>query len=219
MAQKSSGKTSVATKSSASTLSVIENHKQTRARQIAELALSPIVVNGSTASMFAKGSFGEIDLTAAIEVQREKVNKVNAGDLSDLEATLTVQATTLDTIFNELARRAAHNMGQHLNATELYLRLAFKAQAQCRATIETLAQVKYPKVATFIKQANIAQQQQVNNSRNADTQSSRTEKSIDATNELLEAQHGERLDIRATGEASGGNSDMETVGAKHRAGD
>ena len=218
MAQKASGKTSVATKSTANTLSVVENHKQTRARQIAELALSPIVVNGSTASTFAKGSFGEIDLTAAIEVQREKVNRVNAGDLSDLEATLTVQATTLDTIFNELARRAAHNMGQHLDATELYLRLAFRAQAQCRATIETLAQVKYPKSATFIKQANIAQQQQVNNDRDPTAKPSRTEKNIDATNELLEAQHGERLDTRATGEASGGDPHMETLGAIHRTG-
>lgn len=217
MARNISGKTSVAASSGAKTLRVVDDGKQTRARHIAELALSPIVVNGSTASLFAKGSFGEIDLTAVIEVQREKVNKVNAGDLSDLVATLTAQATTLDTIFNELARRSAHNMGQHLNATELYLRLAFKAQAQCRATIETLSQVKYPKSATFIKQANIAQQQQVNNDRDPTAKPSCTEKNIDATNELLEVQNGERLDDGATGETGGSNPHMEAVGTIHRA--
>jgi hypothetical protein len=38
-------------------------------------------------------------------------------------------------MFNELARRAALNMGEYLNATETYLRHEFKAQAQCRSTI------------------------------------------------------------------------------------
>ncbi len=51
-----------------------------------------------------------------------------------------------------------------MNAAELYLRLALKAQGQCRATLETLAVIKNPTALTFVKQANIAHgPQQVNN--------------------------------------------------------
>ena len=195
------------------TLRVAEVEGQSREEKMSELAMSPIIANTVTTMAFAKGNFGELDLTTSMDVMTAKAKQVKAGNLSELEATLTVQAATLDTIFNEMARRAAANMGEHLGATETYLRLAFKAQAQCRATIETLAEVKYPKAATFIKQANIAQQQQVNNTeRNGELSQSRTEKNIGATNELLEANHGERLDTRATGETSGGNPHMEAVG-------
>jgi hypothetical protein len=51
----------------------------------------------------------------------------------------------LDAIFNEMARRAALNMGQHLGPTETYMRLALKAQSQSRATLETLAEIKNPR--------------------------------------------------------------------------
>ena len=216
MAGKTNSKKSVVIKSTSNTLSVIDDGKRTRESQIAELALSPIVANGSTASMFAKGTFGEIDLTAAVAFLREKVDEVGAGNLSGMEATLTAQVTTLNLIFNEMARRAALNIGQHLGAVETYLRLAFKAQAQCRATVETLAEVKYPKSAMFIKQANIAHQQQVNNGSNVEQQLPRTGKNTDARNELMGASHGERLDIRATSKASGGNKHMEALGAFDR---
>jgi len=51
-----------------------------------------------------------------------------------------------------------------LSAMETYLRLALKAQAQSRATLETLAAIKNPPVV-FARQANINHggQQQVNN--------------------------------------------------------
>ena len=125
---------------------------KSRERQIAELVLSSAVVNANTATTFGKGSFGEIDLTEAVSIMRELASKVNDGDLTSLEDTLTVQAKTLDVMFNELARRAALNMGEHLGACETYLRMALKAQTQCRATIETLAEVKYPKAVNFVRQ-------------------------------------------------------------------
>ena len=147
----------------ANVLTVTQEEGKTRERQKAELGLSSTVANAVTSSNFAQGSFGVVELSEAVGVMREKIARVKAGDLSDVEATLTAQAATLDTVFNELARRAALNMGEHLGATETYLRLAFKAQAQCRATLETLAEVKYPKAATFVRQQNVAYQQQVNN--------------------------------------------------------
>jgi hypothetical protein len=74
---------------------------------------------------------------------------------------------TLDTIFNELARLSRENLrAQHLEATDRLMRLALKAQSQCRATIETLAEIKNPSQVAFVKQANIAHgPQQVNNGR------------------------------------------------------
>ncbi len=70
-----------------------------------------------------------------------------------------VQARTLNIMF----RRAAINMGEYLEATETDLRLALKAQAQSRATVEALAEMKNPRAVAFVRQANIARQQQVNN--------------------------------------------------------
>ena len=61
-----------------------------------------------------------------------------------MEETLTAQAVALDAIFNEMARRAALNMGEYINAAETYLRLGLKAQAQCRATLQTLFEMKDP---------------------------------------------------------------------------
>ncbi len=55
------------------------------------------------------------------------------------------------------------NAGEYLDATDRYMRLALKAQAQCRATLETLAKIKNPPTL-FAQQANIAHgPQQVNN--------------------------------------------------------
>jgi hypothetical protein len=164
MASKAKSKTVAPTPGAARTLTVTDDGSgKSRSRNIAELGMSAVVTNAITASNFAKGSYGVLDLSESISVMKEKIAKVKAGDMSDVEATLIAQAVTLDTVFNELARRAALNMGEHLTATETYLRLAFKAQAQCRSTLETLAEVKNPRHATFVRQQNIAGQQQVNN--------------------------------------------------------
>jgi seryl-tRNA(Sec) selenium transferase len=48
-------------------------------------------------------------------------------------------------MFTELARRAALNMGEYINAAERYGRLALKAQSNCRATLETLAKLHQPR--------------------------------------------------------------------------
>ena len=85
------------------------------------------------------------------------------GDIGQGESMLITQAHTLDAIFNNLARRAARNFGEYLQAGETYMRLALKAQSQCRATLETLAAVKNPPIV-YARQANIAAgPQQVNN--------------------------------------------------------
>src|SRR6202041_2450779 len=133
-----------------------------------------------------------------------------SGNLAGLEETLTAQAVALDAIFNEMARRASANMGEYLSPTETYLRLGLKAQAQCRATLQTLFEMKNPQPVAFVKQANIANgPQQVNN---GVTTQPRPHAGISTnpSNELLELSHEQRLDTGTAGAAGGAHPQLET---------
>ncbi len=85
---------------------------------------------------------------------------MQGGNLAHAEAMLINQATALQSLFARLVKRRM--VQDHMPNLEGFLRLALRAQAQCTRTLETLAAVKNPPVI-FAKQANIAQQQQVNN--------------------------------------------------------
>lgn len=69
---------------------------------------------------------------------KRRADKVGTGNLELAVQLLTNQAITLDAIFTEMARRSGLNMGEYIEAAERYMRLALKAQAQSRATIEAL---------------------------------------------------------------------------------
>ena len=126
-----------------------------------ELVLSPTIQ--SAVAIEAWGKFaGEIDLAELIKEQREQFKKMQAGDMQPVEAMLYGQAKTLETIFTSLARRATSQ--EYLKQFQAYLGMAMKAQAQCRATLEALAEIKNPRPVAFVKQANISGgHQQVNN--------------------------------------------------------
>lgn len=132
-------------------------------RRLADVATDGTAGNAMTVRTFAHGSFGELHATECLDALRASVKAVQGGDLAGAEAMLVAQAAALNAIFGEMARRAALNMGEYLDATDRYMRLALKAQSQCRATLETLATIKNPPVV-FARQANIAHgPQQVNN--------------------------------------------------------
>lgn len=219
MASKGKSKSGVVVASDPNTLTIKDVEGKSRERLLTEVAFSPFSTNADTARKFAKAAMGDLHLGESVAVLREKAELVQRGDLSEVEATLSAQAVALDTIFNSLATRAALNAGQYIGACETYLRLALKAQAQCRATLETLAEIKYPKAPTFVRQQNVAYQQQVNNGDGASgTEAPQMRKPAhgknqNQSNELLEAQHGERLDSRATGAAGNDDSDMEALAA------
>jgi hypothetical protein len=93
------------------------------------------------------------------------------------------------------------------------MKLALRAQNQCRATLETLATIKNPPVV-FARQANFANgPQQVNNAKEAPHA---RENKIEQT-QLLEAAPDERLDFGKTATAGGNDQTMATVGAINRA--
>lgn len=195
-------------------LEVAKKTDETKAGALARKVIMPSVTGAVTMQAFKK-KFGEVDLMALIEATEVQIQAVQDGDVKRTESMLITQAHTLDAIFNELALRAALNMGEYIGAMETYMRVALKAQSQCRATLETLAEIKNPPVI-FAKQANINQgngNQQVNNGAPTSALASHAEKNINQQNELLEVQHGsETMDIRTAGAAIGKNPAMATVG-------
>ena len=148
---------------------------------------------------------------------------VTKGDLHRLESILTDQAVSLNAIFSALAIRSHSNMEEgYGEASERYMRLALKAQNQCRTTIDTIAQIKNPRHTVITKQANISNgPQQVNNTLNqiSEQESKIPENSETNQNKLLSHEQAETpyLDSRAALKASGDKPPMATVETVHRA--
>lgn len=172
-----------------------------------ELAACRVISGAERKSVFWK----DIDVPALMEQLREQSAAVNRGDLAQAEAMLMNQATALQSLFARLAEKA---MGaEYLANLEAFMRMALRAQSQCRATLETLAAIKNPPIV-YARQANIAHgPQQVNNGIPGPAQA---EKVVGQSNELLEAQHGERLDTGTAGAATGLDPAMATVGEINR---
>lgn len=194
-----------------------ETTEQAKARA----ALRPSINAVLAIDAYKKNLMGDdIDLAEMLESLQSTIRDVQGGDLGNLEAMLVSQATALQTMFTSLARRAAHQ--EYMKNTATFMTLALKAQAQSRATISALVDLKYPRQATFIKQANVAHgPQQVNNGTAGvpATHSAHAEEVRHDQPELLEAnQHGGKtLDGRTAPAATRGHPEVETVGAVHRA--
>lgn len=180
------------------------------------MAIHPVISSASTAMIFSEGTFGKLDLGDCAVVMLKQAKEVNKGNLESIEEMLLGQSIALNAMFAEFARRASVNMGSNMGAFESYLRLSLKAQAQSRATLQTLAEIKNPRPVAFVKQQNIASgHQQVNNG--VIPAPAHTEESESMQNELLEVQHGERLDTRAPGKAIDADPAMATLGEIDRA--
>lgn len=164
----------------------------------------------------AWGKFlGAVDVVELVGELGVEIQKVAGGDMRPVEAMLYGQAVTLQTIFTNLAIRAERQ--ENVRPFQALLTLALKAQSQCRATIEALAEIKNPRPVAFVRQANIAHQQQVNNGATPETiECSRGDEKRIPQNELLEAPH---VDSRAQNPAVGAHPHLEAVGARDRASD
>lgn len=156
------------------------------------------------------GIVGEQDPQMLVAEMTDRIKAVTAGDMREPERMLMGQAMALQAIFANLANRAAMNMGEYPQTVERYMRLALKAQSQCRATLETLATIKNPPMI-FAKQANVTTgPQQINNgtvaassAREIETEQSR----------LLGTDNGQRLDTGTAGATVRADPAMATVGA------
>ena len=177
-------------------------------RQLAEVKLSPNILNTLTTETYAKSVMGEIDFTEAVAVMEEKTAKVVAGDLSELESTLAAQVVSLNAIFTTLARRAMNC--EYVNQVETNLRLSLKAQAQCARTVEVLAAIKNPPIV-YAKQANIAAGHQQINNGNQSISHAHPRKTKNSANELLSEDSHEAMDTGRTIEASRIDKELATV--------
>jgi hypothetical protein len=173
-----------------------------------ELVLSPTIQSAAAIEAWSKFA-GKVDLDELVDDLRERVKKVQGGDMQPVEVMLMGQAMTLETIFTSLARRAA--IQEYLKQFQAYLGLALKAQAQCRANLEALAEIKNPKPVFIAKQANISGgHQQVNNGVAASPAHAKQNEGVQ--NELLEASHGVELDTQAQGTTGRADPAMATLG-------
>lgn len=212
-------------------LQVTRRPEVSEQRQMADLATDGIASNAITARTFLGTSQPSLSITEMVNSLKDHGQRVNGNDLAAAEQMLMAQSVALNAIFAEMARRSAINMGEYLDASERYMRLALKAQGQCRATVETLAAIKNPPVV-YAKQANFASgPQQVNNgvpsspAQAADTgYRTNTHAPVHAhgqntnpSNELLEMTDGTRLDAGTQGQTGLPNPWLATVDAINRA--
>ena len=164
----------------------------------AKAVLGPTFASAITAGQWSKSyGGGQLSLMATVNALEASAARVNRNDLTEVEARLMAQATALDTLFAELSRTAARNIHEYPSAFELYMKLALKAQNQCRMTLETLATIKNPPVV-YAKQANISSgPQQVNNGPPPRTPATETETK---PTKLVEAKIETTMDSGTTGQ-------------------
>jgi hypothetical protein len=118
-----------------------------------------IVTEAYLAPLYGKDALNLTDLSHHLSERAQALQ----GDtpLKQVEGMLLSQAHALNSMFTALAQKATEQ--EYLKPMEAYTRLALKAQSQCRATLETLADIKQPRHVVIAQQANLAHQQQVNN--------------------------------------------------------
>lgn len=116
---------------------------------MARKVLEPGFRHGLASANFANKSLGSgITAPGLMDYTQHLIaegDKAAIGDMAVVSRMLVSQAITLDSMFTELARRGAVNMGEYPDAAERYLRLAMKAQGNSRATLEALAKIHQPR--------------------------------------------------------------------------
>lgn len=188
--------------------------EEVAARKFSKLATSPeLAAYRAINASETKSGFGEhIDVPTLLEQLRDQAATANRGDLSQAEAMLMNQATALQSLFARLAERG---MGcDHAPAFEANMRMALRAQSQCRASLETLAAIKNPPIV-YARQANVTTgPQQINNGMAAPSQAREIE---NEQTQLTGGSHELLPDTRASGEASRTNPPLEALGEIDRA--
>ena len=151
-----------------------------------QLVQSPELTNSAVVLAY-KGSIAgdKIDISDILESLQQSSEQLQSDTPLHLtENILISQAQSLNVMFCDLAIKA--NNQKHIDNMDKFLKLALKAQSQCRATLETLANIKNPPIV-FAKHANIAHHQQINNQQvNHTAQSEQASESSTQPQEALE---------------------------------
>ena len=174
----------------------------------AALALSPEMCAARGVLAAETGGMDTDDLMGLIDELKRQTTALRSGDSTGLEDMLYTQAITLQTTFTRLLEDGMK--AGNVAALESFLKLAFKAQSQGRATVDTLMAFRNPP-AVRARQANISNGlQQVNNGLHF-WPVAECLKNQNAQNELLEQKHGERLDTGTQGATSRADPAVEAM--------
>lgn len=114
------------------------------AHLIAETVVLPHVRAAATAVNFGSHPFGKANapnINDALAVVLKATTASRDGNMDVGTDILTAQALSLDAVFTNLAERSLRNLDHYPDAADRYMRLALKAQANCRATLEALGKL------------------------------------------------------------------------------
>jgi hypothetical protein len=186
-----------------------------KGRGYANLVTSPELAAYRIIGMMQPKSLAEeIDAPGMLATLRDQAAAAQRGDLGHAEAMLINQASALQALFVRLSERAMEQT--NMPNLEGFMRMALRAQSQCRATLETLAAIKNPAPVAFVRQANIAHgPQQVNN---ASPTPARAREIENQQSKLLEANNGD-LDIPTPSATGSAYPQLEAVASVHGAED
>lgn len=159
----------------------------------------------ASAMSMLHGHGGLLDYSTVAQQLMLSSDKINNGNIQEIEAMLMTQAKILDYVFYDaLEQLSSLKMINHI---EVYSNIAFRAQSQCRKTLSTLAELKHPRRVMFVKQQNNTVNQQINNS----LENRNFEKIKNVANELLSKVNHEALDSKGTPTTIRANKEMEAL--------
>ena len=169
------------------------------AERIAKLAVSSEMSSQRVvaASERDKGLDEYLDIPQLMAVLKAESGRLSEGKSEGVGPILANQAIALQSLFARLTERALSQ--NSMSNIEAFMKLALRAQNQCRATLEALAAINKPPSIHAI-QANVATNQQINYSQNQllgddddlrqDTRTSAAEKAVNPKMEALGEVHG-----------------------------
>ena len=164
------------------------------AERIAKLAVSSEMSSQRVvaASERDKGLDEYLDIPQLMAVLKAESGRLSEGKSEGVGPILANQAIALQSLFARLTERALSQ--NSMSNIEAFMKLALRAQSQCRATLEALAAINKPPSIHAI-QANVATNQQINYSQNQllgddddlrqDTRTSAAEKAVNPEVETL----------------------------------
>lgn len=175
------------------------------------------LTNALVAGQFAEKKLtpgGSVDINGVADAIEDEIGKVQSGDLSGIEAMLIAQAIGLQNIYAQMLTRAATT--GTADALNVLGGLGLRAQAQSRATLATLIDLKFPRSTVFAKTTNVANvgHQQVNIG--GKTLAGAPAHEAEAPIELLNHEVANGLVPGTPRAASRSNSKVEAVAIVHR---
>jgi hypothetical protein len=195
---------------------VVPQRPESRTRAYSRAMMHPSVTAAPTVHQVMLrqlGSSPDFGVGGLVEELADQCAEVSKGNLQQPEALLMAQSVTLDAIFQDLTQQAYKHIGQ-IDVLERLLRLAFRAQSQSRATVETLGNMKNPPMV-FARQANLTTgPQQVNNGI-----ALAPAREPNGRIELLERADGQRLEPSASSRTGRRNSRVAALAKIDRAKD